>query len=77
MRPGTPVQAHVAIDDPFAPPGAFTALEGTAARAGVRPELHRYPGAGHFFTDEQLPDHDPVAAALAWQRIGALLDRLR
>ncbi|WP_229908174.1 dienelactone hydrolase family protein [Amycolatopsis oliviviridis] len=31
--------------------------------------MFTYPGAGHFYTDSSLPDHDADAAALTWQRI--------
>jgi dienelactone hydrolase len=56
---GIPAQVHVADPDPFAPreqwPGGA--------------EVFAYPGAGHFFTDEDLPEHDPVAASLVWRRV--------
>jgi dienelactone hydrolase len=44
--------------------------------AGLGFELYRYPGAGHYFTDATLPDHDPGAAALATERVLAFLARL-
>ena len=31
-------------------------------------ELFRYRGAGHYFTDAALPDHDAAAARLAEER---------
>jgi dienelactone hydrolase len=74
---GTPVQAHVADGDRFAPPGQLAAFQASAAHAGAEAALHTYPGAGHFYTDPSLPDYNPVAAARTWQHIDALLGRAR
>jgi dienelactone hydrolase len=74
---GTPVQAHVADDDPVAPPGQLAAFHTSAAHARAEATLHTYPGAGHFYTDPSLPDYSPVAAARTWQHIDALLDKAR
>jgi dienelactone hydrolase len=73
---GTPVQAHVADDDPVAPPGQLAAFHTSAAHAGAEATLHTYPNAGHFYTDPSLPDYSPVAAR-TWQHIDALLDKAR
>ncbi len=35
-------------------------------RAGAEVEVHRYRGAGHLFTDPELPDYDAEAAERAW-----------
>lgn len=76
-RAGVPVQAHVAEPDAFEPEDQIAAWRDAAARAGVAAELHRYPGAGHLFTDATLPDHhDAEAAALLWQRATAFLAAL-
>lgn len=77
VRPGTPVQVHVAVDDPFAPADQLAAFHDSAARADADAALYTYPGAGHFFTDAELPDHDRSAADEAWRRVGALLDTVR
>lgn len=74
VRPGLRVQLHAAEPDPFAPPGRVTALVRAAREAGVELEVFRYPGAGHFYTDRDLPDHDADAAELTWRRV---LDFLR
>ncbi|BCK56144.1 dienelactone hydrolase [Nocardia wallacei] len=74
---GTPVQAHVAAGDRFAPPDQLAAYQTSAARAGAQATLHSYPGAGHFYTDSSLPDHDPDATHRTWQSIDSLLDRAR
>lgn len=62
VRPGTPVQAHVAAGDPFAPASQLAAFRDSAALAGADAALYTYPRAGHFFTDADLPDHDRSAA---------------
>jgi len=74
---GTPVQAHVADGDRFAPPGQLAAFQASAAHAGAEAALHTYPGAGHFYTDPSLPDYNPVAAARTWQHIDAFLSKAR
>lgn len=77
VRPGTPVQVHVADEDPFAPADQLAAFQDSAMRADVDAALYTYPGAGHFFTDAELPDHNRSAAEEAWRRVGALLDTVR
>jgi dienelactone hydrolase len=72
---GTPVQAHVAGDDRFAPAGQLAAFHTSAAQAGAAATLHTYPGAGHFYTDPSLPDYNFAAAARTWQRVDALLSK--
>ncbi|MEV0307719.1 dienelactone hydrolase family protein [Nonomuraea fuscirosea] len=61
-----PVQLHVADPDTYEPVDWLNAwyLRMRQARADV--EVFRYPGAGHLFTDPDLPDHDPEAAERAW-----------
>jgi dienelactone hydrolase len=70
---GTPVQLHIGVGDPFAPEDQLAAFRDSAARAGADAALYSYPGAGHFFTDPELPDHDPGAADCAWRRASTLL----
>lgn len=74
---GTPVQAHVADGDRFAPPNQLADYQTSAAFAGAEATLHSYRGAGHFYTDSSLPDHDPVATDRTWQHIDTLLDKVR
>ncbi|MFD4996386.1 dienelactone hydrolase family protein [Streptomyces buecherae] len=69
VRPGLRAQLHAADPDAFAPPERVTALRHAAHAAGVALEVFRYPGAGHFYTDPDLPDHDPEAAELTWRRV--------
>jgi dienelactone hydrolase len=40
-----------------------------ATKAGAAAEVFTYPGAGHFYFDADLPDHDLQAAALTWTRV--------
>lgn len=76
VDPATPLQIHVADPDEFAPPDQLAALRQRAAQEGLQPEVFLYPGAGHFFTDESLPDFDAIAAQQAWDRATAFLNAL-
>jgi len=69
VRPGLRVQLHAAEPDDFAPPERVAALCRAAREAGLDLEVFRYPGAGHFYTDRDLPDHDPAASELTWRRV--------
>ncbi|MFB4426039.1 dienelactone hydrolase family protein [Streptomyces sp. QL37] len=69
VRPGPRMQSHVARPDDFAPHERVAALRRAAREAGVVLEVFRYPGAGHFYVDRDLPDHDPAAAELTWRRV--------
>ncbi|MET8698858.1 dienelactone hydrolase family protein [Kitasatospora sp. NPDC058032] len=61
-----PVQLHVAEPDPFEPEDWLNAWYLNMRRAGADVEIHRYHGAGHLFTDPDLPDHDAEAAERTW-----------
>ncbi|WP_331741999.1 dienelactone hydrolase family protein (plasmid) [Streptomyces sp. NBC_00726] len=69
VRPGLRVQLHAAEPDDFAPPERIATLCQAAQEAGINVEVFRYPGVGHFYTDSELPDHDPAAAELTWRRV--------
>jgi len=75
-RPGTPLAAHVAEPDPFEEEEWVAWWRDTAAARGLAPQLWRYPGAGHLFTDEAIEEHDPAAAALLWSRARDFLANL-
>ncbi|GAB3113881.1 dienelactone hydrolase family protein [Streptomyces calidiresistens] len=60
--PDLPAQLHIADPDPFEPHDWQTAWYLGMRRAGVDIEVFRYPGAGHLYTDPDLPDHDAEAA---------------
>ncbi|MFD4654373.1 dienelactone hydrolase family protein [Kitasatospora sp. NPDC058444] len=61
-----PVQLHIAEPDPFEPEDWLNAWYLRMRRAGAEVEVHRYQGAGHLFTDPELPDYDEEAAERAW-----------
>jgi dienelactone hydrolase len=69
VRPGLRVQLHAAEPDTFASPEQVAALRRAARDAHVALDVFRYPGAGHFYTDPDLPDHAPAAAELTWRRV--------
>ncbi|MEX2981990.1 dienelactone hydrolase family protein [Streptomyces sp. C36] len=62
-----PVQLHVADPDPFEPHDWLNAWYLRMGRAGADVEVHRYHGAGHLFTDPELPDYDAEAAEATWR----------
>jgi len=71
---GIPVQLHVAEPDPFESEDWLNAWYLRMRRAGADVEVHRYHGAGHVYTDPDLPDWDEEAAARTW---AVALDFLR
>ena len=74
-RAGLPVHLHVADPDPFVPDPAGWLRDAT--NAGAAAEVFTYPGAGHFYVDADLPDHDEQAAALTWERVLEFLRTVR
>ncbi|MGW1228413.1 dienelactone hydrolase family protein [Streptomyces sp. NPDC001478] len=62
-----PVQLHVADPDVFETADWLNSWYLQMGRTGADVEIYRYPGAGHLFTDPELPDFDPEAAELAWR----------
>ncbi|GAA1153151.1 dienelactone hydrolase family protein [Streptomyces javensis] len=62
-----PVQLHVADPDPFEPHDWLNAWYLRMRRAGADVEVFRYGGAGHVFTDPELPDYDKEAAEATWR----------
>ena len=58
-RPGTPLAAHLAEPDPFDEEEWVAWWRDTAAARGLAPQLWRYPGVGHLFTDAAIEEHDP------------------
>lgn len=73
---GLPVQLHVADPDEFEPADWLAEWEESMRGAGAHPEIFRYPGAGHLFTDPDLPGHDERATTAAWERALAFLQAL-
>lgn len=72
-----PVQLHVADPDPFEPHDWLNAWYLRMRRAGAEVEVHRYAGAGHLYTDPDLPDHDREAAERTWRIALDFLAELR
>ncbi|MBO2453537.1 dienelactone hydrolase family protein [Actinomadura barringtoniae] len=68
-----PVQLHVADPDTFEPVDWLNAWYLQMIRAGADVEVFRYGGAGHIFTDPDLPDYDAESADLTWTRSLAFL----
>ncbi|MFF5936314.1 dienelactone hydrolase family protein [Streptomyces sp. NPDC012508] len=71
-----PVQLHIADPDPFESHDWLTSWYLRMGKAGADVEVYRYPGAGHLFTDPDLPDFDEAAAEQAWAVALAFLDSL-
>ncbi|MFC4030368.1 dienelactone hydrolase family protein [Streptomyces polygonati] len=69
-----PVQLHVAEPDPFETDDWLNAWYLRMRKAGADVEIHRYRGAGHLYTDPELPDYDAEAAERTW---AVALDFLR
>jgi dienelactone hydrolase len=76
VSPGTPVHLHFGADDRFVPPDRLALFRESAEHAGVDVTVREYPGVGHFFTDETLPDHDAAAADRTWRDVIGMLDSL-
>jgi dienelactone hydrolase len=73
---GLPVQLHVADPDPFETHEWLNAWYLRMRKAGTDVEVYRYPGAGHLYTDPELPDHDAAAAEATWRVALAFLETL-
>jgi dienelactone hydrolase len=71
-----PVQLHMAEPDPFETEDWLGAWYLRMRKAGADPEVYRYRGAGHLFTDDAHPDWDAEAAAIAWAAAEAFLTEL-
>ncbi|MGW7367559.1 dienelactone hydrolase family protein [Streptomyces sp. NPDC054841] len=71
-----PVQLHVADPDPMEPHDWLTAWYLQMGKAGADVEVHRYPGAGHLYTDADLPDYDEDAAEQTWRVALGFLETL-
>ncbi|MEU1686797.1 dienelactone hydrolase family protein [Micromonospora sp. NPDC005707] len=73
VRPGLPVQLHLADPDEYEPQDEVDDWQQAMTAAGAEVTVHRYPGPGHLFTDPGTPDHDAPAADLTWDRVLAFL----
>jgi len=67
---------HYAPGDEWEPDEYVSQTEATLRAAGRDVTFYRYPGAGHWFVEENRPDaYNPEAAQLAWQRTLGFLHR--
>ena len=72
--PGLRAQLHVADPDPeFVPAEDVERWTAGMTAAGTIFEVYRYPGVGHLWIDEDLPDFDAPAAERTWQRCAEFL----
>ncbi|MGQ5261592.1 dienelactone hydrolase family protein [Micromonospora sp. ZYX-F-536] len=74
VRPGLPVHLHLADPDPYDTPDEVDEWQRAMTDAGADLAVFRYPGVGHLFTDPDLAEYAPDAAAAAWPRVLAFLD---
>jgi len=67
---------HYAPDDAWEPDSLVLRQTEALRGAGRAVTIERYPGARHWFAEENRPDdYHPEAARLAWQRTTAFLHR--
>jgi carboxymethylenebutenolidase len=66
-RMKAPILAHLAESDPRVNQ-TYPAFEQALKQAGVRYEIHVYPGTQHGFHNDSTPRYNEAAAKLAWQR---------
>jgi dienelactone hydrolase len=71
-----PVQLHVAEPDPFETDDWLSAWYLQMGRTGADVEIYRYAGAGHLYTDPDLPDYDEEAAEATWRVALGFLETL-
>jgi carboxymethylenebutenolidase len=62
-----PILAHLAENDPRINE-LYPAYEQALKKAGVRHEIHVYPGTQHGFHNDSTPRYNEAAAKLAWER---------
>ncbi|MBK3578680.1 dienelactone hydrolase family protein [Streptomyces sp. MBT65] len=71
-----PVQLHVAEPDQFETDDWLSSWYLQMGRAGADVEIYRYAGAGHLYTDPDLPDYDEEAAEATWRVALGFLETL-
>ncbi|MFJ4919233.1 dienelactone hydrolase family protein [Streptomyces sp. NPDC088725] len=71
-----PVQLHVADPDPFESHDWLSAWYLRMGQVGADVEVYGYQGAGHLYTDPELPDYDASAAEQTWRTGLAFIDSL-
>ncbi|MDX3450420.1 dienelactone hydrolase family protein [Streptomyces sp. ME02-8801-2C] len=71
-----PVQLHVAEPDAFETDDWLSSWYLRMGKVGADVEVYRYAGAGHLYTDPELPDYDEEAAEATWRVALGFLDSL-
>lgn len=72
---GVPAQLHYAVDDPFKADGSVDSVLRSINEAGNTAEYVQYPGRGHLFSDESLPDeYDATASMSMWINVLRFLE---
>ena len=66
-RVKAPLLVHLAAVDARIN-AAWPAYQAALQAAGVRAEMHQYPGTQHGFNNDTTPRYDAAAAKLAWER---------
>jgi carboxymethylenebutenolidase len=69
-----PLLVHLAENDPRVN-DMYPAYEKALKSAGVRYEIHTYPGTQHGFHNDSTPRYNEPAAKLAWQRTVAFFKK--
>lgn len=59
---------HFAETDPYVDSDSVALLEAELRLDELEVDFHHYPGTQHWFFERDRPEHDPEAAALAWDR---------
>ncbi|GCE31365.1 dienelactone hydrolase [Dictyobacter alpinus] len=59
---------HFGENDTFEPVESVVEMEKTLQAAGKSVTVYTYPGASHWFFEENRPEYDAEAARLAWER---------
>jgi carboxymethylenebutenolidase len=62
------VLGHFSDADEWEPLEGVRAMERDMQAAGVDVTLHIYPKVAHWFVEQDRPEYDAPAAALAWDR---------
>ena len=62
------VLGHYAETDEYQSPRRTQGMVENMKAAGVDVTTYNYPGTAHWFMEEDRPEYNPSAAALAWER---------
>ncbi|HET9347325.1 MAG TPA: dienelactone hydrolase family protein [Candidatus Limnocylindrales bacterium] len=74
-RARVPVLGHFAEADAYEPDEGVVTFERSLRAAGRDVEIHRYPGAGHWFAEPSRDAYEAEAADLAFERTVTFLRR--